>query len=258
MNDAVSHEPRAWTARRWWTLVVVVFLVHVALVFTLGAKKLRPVRSVTNVPHVQWAAAEDEWIALNDPTLFALPQGNDFGADIRRRIPPVNKPSFRWTEPPRWLALTTETLGRDFGRFMQTNIPPGWALDFKPAPEFNEPAVPAAPELPRSSTLRLRGELTGRTLLTAPALPNWPAGDVLAPSKVQVLVDPAGRVISAVLLPPDIGLESALRDDNADQTALSLARAARFAPGSRLTVGQMIFNWQAIPLPATNAPANLP
>jgi len=71
-------------------------------------------------------------------------------------------------------------------------------------------------------------------------------------------VDPAGGVVSAVLLPPDLGLESDLHDDHADQTALNLARTARFAPAARLTVGQMIFNWETVPPPATNAPATSP
>ena len=82
--------------------------------------------------------------------------------------------------------------------------------------------------------------------------------DVIAPSKVQVLVDEAGAVVSAVLLPPDNRAGAAAQYDPADQRALELARAARFAPSSRLTVGQMIFNWRTVPPPATNAPASLP
>ena len=78
---------------------------------------------------------------------------------------------------------------------------------------------------------------------------------MIAPSRVQVLVDEAGDVVSAVLLPPDNPAEAAGHDAAADQRALALARAARFAPSSRLTVGQMIFNWRTVPPPATNAPA---
>ena len=83
----------------------------------------------------------------------------------------------------------------------------------------------------------------------------WPYANVIAPSKVQVLVDAAGNVVSAVLLPPDSGFTAADQYDKADQRALELARAARFAPASRLTVGRMIFNWHTVPPPATNAPA---
>ena len=70
-------------------------------------------------------------------------------------------------------------------------------------------------------------------------------------------MDTAGRVLSAVLLPPDYGLESATRNPQADQTALRIAIAARFSPAPQTFVGQMIFNWHAIPLPPA-APASAP
>jgi len=70
---------------------------------------------------------------------------------------------------------------------------------------------------------------------------------------VQVLVNAAGEVVSAILLPSNNPDEA--RDADADQRALAFARAARFAPASGLTVGQLIFDWRTIAPPATNAPA---
>jgi hypothetical protein len=75
---------------------------------------------------------------------------------------------------------------------------------------------------------------------------------------VQLLVNEAGDVVSAVLLPPDSGYAATDQYDQADQRALELARAARFAPAPRLTMGRMIFNWHTVPPPATNAPAASP
>jgi TonB family protein len=72
---------------------------------------------------------------------------------------------------------------------------------------------------------------------------------MLRPEKVQMLVDAAGNVVSVALIEAS-GLELA------DSNALAIARAARFAPSSRLTVGQMIFNWRTVPPPATNSPAS--
>jgi hypothetical protein len=86
-------------------------------------------------------------------------------------------------------------------------------------------------------------------------LPPWPYTDVIAPSKVQVLVNAAGDVVSAVLLPS--GNPSEVHDADADRRALDLARAARFAPASGLTVGQLVFDWHTVAPPATNAPAGL-
>ena len=89
-------------------------------------------------------------------------------------------------------------------------------------------------------------------------LPTWPFADVIAPSRVQVLVDAGGGVVSAVLIPPDFRAGAAAQYDPANQRALAIARAARFAPSSRLAVGQMIFNWRTVTPPSTNAPARLP
>ncbi len=72
---------------------------------------------------------------------------------------------------------------------------------------------------------------------------------------MQVLVNAAGEVVSVVLLPSNNSGE--VRDADADQRALELARAARFAPGSGLTLGQLIFNWCTVLPPATNAPSGL-
>jgi TonB family protein len=63
---------------------------------------------------------------------------------------------------------------------------------------------------------------------------------VIAPSVVQVLVDPSGDVASTALLE-----SSGFKD--ADDKALELARAARFAPSSQLTLGELIFNWHTVP-----------
>jgi len=85
-------------------------------------------------------------------------------------------------------------------------------------------------------------------------VPSLPYNDVIAPSRVQVLVDAAGNVGSAVLLPPDNPLESAGHYDAADRRALELARAARFAPAPSLTFGRLIFNWHTVPIASTNEP----
>jgi TonB family protein len=100
-----------------------------------------------------------------------------------------------------------------------------------------------------NSTLQITGDLAQRRLLAEINLPSLPGNDVLRPGKVQALVDAAGSVISVALLESS-GLELA------DSNALATARSARFAPASRLTVGQMIFNWRTVPPPATNAPAS--
>jgi hypothetical protein len=106
--------------------------------------------------------------------------------------------------------------------------------------------------------MQVEGDLAQRQLPSQISLTNWPYPDVIAPSKVQVLVDAAGNVVSAVLLPSENNVEVAAHYDAADARALELARSLRFAPSPRLTFGKLIFNWRTVLPVATNSPAASP
>jgi hypothetical protein len=264
MND-VHAEPGSagqkppgagWSRRRWVTLVALVFIVQLAVIFALGEIQFPPARAVANVPQLTLADDSDELLALDDPTLFVLPHANDFASAVWRQTPVAPQPSFRWTEPPGDLPLAAENLGAMFDRFMQTNQFAKSQPDFKPPAKLSEPVLPVQPVFADASTLQIEGDLAQRKLLTPENLTSWPCSDVIAASKVQVLADEAGNVVKAVLFPPDNRAGAAAQYEPADRRALELARAARFAPSPRLAVGQMIFNWRAVPPPATNVPAN--
>ncbi len=248
----------SWTRNRWLTIIALIFAAHVLLLFVFGGRKQIVPRAATNVPMLKLADNSSEWLALNDPTLFVLPHQKDFASAIRPQTAASNQPSFRWTEPPRWLSLSNAELGLVFNQFMQTNRFASFELQLKPPLKLSAPELPAEPATAQNSTLRIEGELAQRQLPSPINLTNWPYANVIAPSKVQVFVDAAGNVVSTVLLPPDSGYTAADQYEKADQCALELARAARFAPSSHLTVGRMIFNWHTVPPPATNAPAALP
>jgi hypothetical protein len=248
----------SWTRSRWVTLVVLVFAAHVLLLFVFGGRKQIVPRAVTNVPTLNLADDSSEWLALNDPTLFALPHQKDFASAIWLPAPAVNPPSFRWTEPPRWLTLPADELGLAFNQFMQTNRFASFEPQLKPPVKLSAPGLPAESALAQTSTLQIQDDLAQRRLLDQMILPSWPYANVIAPSKVQLLVNEAGDVVSAVLLPPGSGYAAADQYDQADQRALELARTARFAPSSSLTVGRMIFNWHTAPPADTNSPAATP
>jgi hypothetical protein len=255
-DDAASLDPRPWTARRQWTIFILILAAHAVLLVVFSDKKSRPVRPVTGVPTLRLAPANDEYIALSDPTLFALPHAHDFVTPVWTQPRTNTPPAFQWTADPSWLPLPAAQLGKAFGRFMDTNQFAAWTPDFKPEPKFSSPALSLDWALPQRSALHLRGELAQRPLLTPLILPDWPDADVIAPSKVQVLVNAAGQVISAVLLAPDYGYETATHDPGADLQAVVLARGARFGSAPGITVGQMIFMWHTVP-PAA-APAGGP
>jgi len=271
MNDARADSPAAWLAapkppdkgrwplNRWLILIALVLAVHVALLFVFGSRKqAASLRAVANVPTLTLAGRPDEMLALNDPTLFALPRAGDFAAGVWAQPPVTNRPSFAWTEPPRWLSLSAADLMMAFNRFMQTNRRAEFEPRLKPSVRLSALTQPIEPALAQSSVMRLGGNLAQRRLLTPMNLPSWPYADVIAPSLVRVLVNEAGDVVSAVLLPSDSSLEALSHYEPADQCALELARAARFAPAPRLTIGRMLFDWHTVPPPATNAPAGPP
>jgi hypothetical protein len=257
MNDTPANLPaiglaepkrdEGWSRRRWLTLIALVFAAHVGLIFIFGAKKQIVPRAVENVPQLQLADNDNELIALDDPTLFALPNAKDFAAAVWLKPPAIAPPDFRWTEPPRWLALADGKLGATFVQFMQTNRFAALPFDFKPPLQLSQPVSPVEPALAQTSTLQITGDLEQRRLLNRLDLPSWPYANVIAPSKVQVLVNAAGDVVSPVLLPPDHGFTAADYYAAADQRALELARTARFAPATRATFGQLIFNWHTVP-----------
>jgi hypothetical protein len=242
-----------WPLSRWLALIVLVLAAHVVLIFMFGGRKPITPRAVTNAPKLELAAGSSEWLLLNDPTMFALPHLEGFAGPVLRDQQLGQFHRQEWTEPPRWLQLPVGDLGAVFNEFMQTNFFAAYHFELTPPPRFTAPAVPLEPQFAEMSTLQIKGGLVRRPLLTPMDLPAWPYADVIAPSRVQVLVNAAGEVVSAVLLPSENSGE--VRDADADQRALDLARAARFAPASGLTLGNLIFGWRTVASPATNAPA---
>ena len=172
-----------------------------------------------------------------------------------KQPPAIPQPSFRWQAAPGELPQPDpENLGAALTRFMATNRFGDFQLDFKPPPLLVELAAPLSSALPQTSLLQISGALAQRALIARPALPSldWP--DVIAPSKVQVTVDPNGTVISAVLLPADNALEAAGRSVKGDTNAVALALNLKFAPAEQLALGEITFYWHTTPVSDTNAP----
>jgi len=243
MNSSPSSlafaSPQNWSRRRWLWLVAFALAVHVALVFVFSSRHDAVPRPVVNVPQFHLAEAGNELIALTDPTLFVLPRLEDF-ASVNYLRPDIGPPPpFRWTEePPQFLTLDQLPAGLD-AELRQASAAPKSSLSLKPEPLANLLPVRYAPPLPVATTVQVSGDLASR--LPAPiAAPSLNYNDVLRPSRVQVLVDEQGRVVSAVLLAP-----SGWPD--ADARALALARAARFTPATSVALGHVTFNWHTVP-----------
>ena len=245
-----------WTRRKFVAVLVFVLAFHVALILLFGTRKPTVPRAVNQVPHLQLAGDENEFIALGNPTLFALPNQHDLVSQFWRQMPALQQPHFSWTEAPRYLDPEAETFGSAFLRFMGTNRPADYPQEYKPKPDPKFIAVPISIDdpMPQATTMAISGELEQRRLLRSVTLPTLPRNDVIAPSIVQALVDTVGNVASAVVLEPTT-------DGEADQLALKLARDLRFAPAPVVTVGEITFTWHTVPTnaaPAITGATNAP
>ncbi len=253
-----------WPRHRWGTFIALAFAAHVGLIFAFGDRRPVVPRPPGPAPELRLAIGPNELLALHDPTLFALPHPKGFAAAAWREISETGFPPFRWTEPPRWLALPVEQLGDTLLSFVQTNTFARVEFETMPAPDLALPAAWLENGPATQSVLRVAGPLAQRALLNPVELPSRPGTELLTNSVVQALVDAAGNVVSHTLLRPESGSKDP-DQQQADQRALELARTARFAPlpqsGSaptnslgRVTRGTLIFEWHTVPRPATNAP----
>lgn len=265
MSLASVQQP-SWSRRRWWWTITLLLAAHLGLVFWLGERGPIRRRWPAQVPTLRLLPeGSAELLALDDPTLFALPHRRGFAglAELATSAFP-ERPS-DWSEEARWLPLPVAQLGLAFRRFAETNDFHATRLPLLVEPEgaFYEP-VPQSGS-PAQSSLSIEGELAGRRLLGPLDLPVWQSSDLLTNSVVQVLVNAHGRPVSVILLnlPAGSGLKKA------DDHALAQAWTARFepvgtegpqawpaaSPLARLTWGTLVFQWHTDPVPPTNAPA---
>ncbi len=237
----------AWTRQRWVVFIGIAFAAHVGLIFAFGDRAAIVPRIVVHAPTMQYMTHRSEREQLDDPTLFALPHLNGFAGAAWLPRPQIEFAPFRWTEPPRLLALSGDQLGASFQQQLALKDFPRLEVEILPPSEPTSlPPLDRTFITARRSVPSLGGELTHRRWLNAPTtLPSWPAADLLTNSVVQVWVDANGQILSTALLLPGSGSKEA------DQLAIKLARNARFAPlpGNRakLTPGTLIFEWHTVP-----------
>jgi hypothetical protein len=258
--NSTSAGPGPWSRSRWFVAILAVFIVQAGLLFAFHSRTPIVPPAPSPVPALGFGTGVEEILALNDPTLFLLPHREGFSGEAWLKTSRLEFQSVDWSERPRLLTWTGRPPGEDFGNSIQSNALTGFQPFTIPEPEL-EPEYSAAEPISTNSTFRLEGALKNRRLLTPFTLRSWPNKDLLANSVVQVQVDARGDIFSAVLLAPPASQRS-----DADLLALELATHARFEPvqpagpgrikssAPELTAGTIIFEWQTLPLPATNAP----
>jgi hypothetical protein len=258
-----TPEPPAWSRQRWAVTVLAILGFHLAALFLASPRQTAARRRPEAHAAVRWLTSPElarttlDTLLLNDPTLLAMASPRGFsGAAWLRPQPPAYRVS-EWADTERSLAQPTNSLGGAFRQLASGSQ----ALTFDPArkPAAPPPALAVAqPALRTVSRLRIEGPARSRPLVAAPVLRSWPHTEVLADSRVQVLVNAEGLLFSPRLVngggrhPPQRA---------ADQHALDLARSIRFEPmpaasGSRssaLMEGTLVFEWHTTEPPASPA-----
>jgi hypothetical protein len=206
-----------------------------------------------------------EMLALNDPTLLALPHRSGFSGPAWLEIPSPPQRFFEWPDEPGWLGLAQAQLTITFGRFVNAQPTAALLLPSPVQPELALPDLPPMSLAPARSRMWVEGSLAGRKMIAPqPDLPPRAAADILSNTLVRIVVGPDGWPVSAWVRDGGGSGQKAVDDD-----ALALARSLRFepiaatgpgpeisaAPGSHLTWGILVFEWQTVPLPASDIPA---
>lgn len=260
---------------RGWILSVAGLAAAQAAVLHWGVSQVPYVRPIpARVAQYQLAPGTDlvriaGVSGLSSPTLFALPDLNGFSGDAWLNYqPPV--PSEPTTEDaaPGWLALDGARLGASLKSFTAAVEPsPSRIVDL---PHVWVDNFPAGSSPVMQSRLIVEGEASGRLSGKVPALPKWPAADLVAPTEIQILVNGEGRVLSAVPLEGDYsatvpGILLPARSLEADRYALEFARNLSFKPlppasseppleePRRVQSGRLTFVWATVPVQTTNA-----
>jgi hypothetical protein len=247
-----------------WIAVGLVFGVQIAALFWLGNPP--PVQHLHPTAAPKFILVTNGWnelLALQDPTLFALPHRNNFSGAAWLKIPPQDFQPTNRSEPTQPLQLSREELGATFAAFMQSNPPPRIQMDIAAGLgmiDLVDLPLPPPQSIVTASTVRVEGDLKKRRLLEPLQLPPQPSADVLQNTEVQLFVDALGNTFSPVIVAKS-------GNDNVDAMVLTnFAKNARFeplkanelgtAPAEIMTFGKLIFEWQTVPLAQTNAPTS--
>ena len=256
-------EPRAWSRRRWWLAILLVFAVQAGALFVLRDRRQIVPPQARHAPTLRLSTGPIELLGVNDPTLFALPRRMGFSGEAWLKSESLPFQPDDSPEEPRFLSLQTPELGVTFKKFVESKIPVRFQTLAMPEPEAAMPPPPPLEPVFVVPTLRIEGDLKNRQLLTPFVLPASTNVDLLTNTVIQVSVDARGNTFSAtLLLPPG---RSPTPDD---LDALERVKSARFesieptGPGKPerrtpdLTLGTMIFESQPSHRIATNAPTS--
>lgn len=237
-----------WHRGKWIAVIAFIFLAQVGLIIWGSQRRVRERRIYPSEPRVALAPSlkelDREWLALENPFLFASASWKGFSEEAWLRQPKWEMPTPTVRSSPKFLQLAE---ARELNSRHDANRSFSLRARRRATAVLPEPAPPSSQ--PRhTSELRLAG--FGDRGLAAPLpLPVQHHSDVLSSTVVEALVDRDGLVITARVIENS-------GSARADADALALARRARFAPvrlaDNVAEAGKLIFEWFALHLSDTN------
>lgn len=244
-------ETMPWARGRWMLAILGGFALHLGALCLLPIHRDEAPRQPAGLCVVRWLSSPEiaqrhlDAVLINDPTLFAMvhPRGFSGAAWLLPQSPGYR--AAEWTDTERSLAQPTQLLGGAFQQIAPAG-PPKPVFDLARKPAANPPLIATSqPQLRSASSLRVEGPVRMRKLAPLPPLRSWPHTDLLADTRVQILVNPEGLVFTSRLAGAVTTKDPVQRD--ADLHALELARQFRFEPAAKNSRGSvegvLVFQW---------------
>ncbi len=246
-------QPKSWSMRRIVWSVAAVFFAQIFFILFLNVRhngSTEPQISILfrlfPIPLSQ--AQISTSLLVNDPTLFVLASQDGFSGPAWLSFSSATYEMPEWNEPPRWLAFNPTRLKSFYEN--SNSFSENFLADHS-LPEVATSILPLEKIVRASSEFRVEGALQKRKLISSVELRVWPRDEILSSSRVQIGANAAGEIVAARLL-ERTGVSAV------DVEALQLARRLQFQPvagknSSEVTWGELIFEWQTVPVGATNA-----
>tara|TARA_B100000959_G_C14836877_1_gene564299 strand:+ start:255 stop:992 length:738 start_codon:yes stop_codon:yes gene_type:complete len=237
-----KKKPFQWS---WWVLVVFIF--QVGFIWLVSKKE----QNARSFPTLELIHLEDSDVlshmVLEDPLSLARLSPRGFSGLWLNPITNEHRLA-RWTMPDIFLPKETNLFEELIAEVLPKGTHPGIRAFDRPEPELTDVVVPS-PRVVDKSRLEVEGLLHSRLMAKSAVLrSSWQVGGFLKPSRVQIMVDHEGKVLSGVLL------ESSghhLTDQAAMDFALKKIIFEKSA-NNPLETGNLMFHWHVDPTSITN------
>lgn len=239
---------RHWPFGLWLIVICGFFIFQFCFAYVVSDRPLSATKKVTpfvarTVPGTLTEERLSQTFFTSDPLLFPLASQHGYSGEGWMT---VNRFTYEFPEeiePPHWLALRSENLGRVAPAVPKAELP--FQLGQETTPQIEALPVFVTSVVPHTnSVVRVDANLRDRAIGLPMKLPARPATDVLSNSVVEIAVNGAGEVVARRLA---VGSTS----KDADRDALEKAKLLRFRPLNAVGTiwGQAIFEWQTTELP---------